>query len=580
MPSTLSISELYDAVEQSDKLLTYARQMRVQAIQAYATRYGYRDDNVARPHNGTRLFVRTLATHLHASLPDYDVQSDDPAIRGEAKLYSILLRRLAEEIGLARTIKLAIKDALLGPFAVIQLGIRAGAESVLVQHRGANLGQLYARRKSLDDYCYDPDADDRLEMRWEGIRYAVPRATLADAGVNTDSIPSLGDQPGRGPLDGASSVSRGQQRRGANAAPGVELVQLLDVVYFDSDGRASFVQTLPATRDSGMGVISEREYAGPERGPFEILEFDPLPDQAVGVSPVSGQREQEEDLNAVMTKAANQARRLRNVLVTSRLMSDQDQAAVQTAEDGTHIVVEDPDDAQTRELGAISPELPALADMFRRQWDEAGGAIGTLSGTHSRVRTARQHMDLQAQAGVPVDDMAETLEDCHSRIGQHMLWHIMHHPGLTRRMSYKLPGSDVPYELVYSDEDREGDYLDFRVKVVGRSTLRQDPAITGAQLAEIADLTLRWVQVEAQTGMVDTRGMLRVLGSQFPRIKLADLVRDPETLAAAQLGSQLAGPPPSQAPARRPADLQATAGYGLRPLPSGTRGTRVLGVGA
>ncbi len=96
-------------------------------------------------------------------------------MRGEARMRQYMLDDLAREINLARSIRLAVLDALVGGMGIIRVGDRSGKEMCHIEGKDYDIGQIYAARVDMDDYCRDPLSRDESEDRWRAYRYRSSR---------------------------------------------------------------------------------------------------------------------------------------------------------------------------------------------------------------------------------------------------------------------------------------------------------------------------------------------------------------------------------------------------------------------
>lgn len=502
------------------------RELRIEAIREYCGRFYYEDDGKRRPLNLVNRGINIILPHLATHRPRELVTAKRTRLRGEADMLGMVLTELDKEMGRVHLSRMAVFEALVGPAAIVRVGLRAGPESVILDGQHWDLGEPGARITDLDDYGIDPAARSLEEAAWEYERYRLPRSVALESGVfagHEDIIRNM-----RGLRDGVP----GDQAEAERLTSGDnndrhdlgDAVEFLDVAIRGEDGAVVFV-TLPADEGYEGEYLREDEWLGWERGPFLRLEFFPIAAQPMGVPWVAHSREQSESMNKVFGKIARQVEQTKRLLVASRQTSADDIETLRQARDGDTVFVDGtPSElVQAVELGGVAKELLGLVGLLQEWANTQSGNLDILGGTGSDAKTATEFSSLRASANVIVEDMARTHEMFQGELSASLAWHLIHDPLILKTTTKRLPGGHL-VDVTYSAEAREGAWSDFEFKIEHQSMGRQDPNARARRLVEIMNLAMQSAAVTMQTGGAwNTEAFLRIIGREFQLDEIDEL---------------------------------------------------------
>ena len=141
-------------------------------------------DGTRRPINLIAQAGNILVPNLISEVPEHRVRSPLAELRGEASLLELALDRVWEDSEALYETRSAVLDAILGPIGILRLGMRAGKDFVTVDdNKRVPVAEPFCRRISLEDYACDPAARTRRELRWEAIKYRMPRQESIESGI-------------------------------------------------------------------------------------------------------------------------------------------------------------------------------------------------------------------------------------------------------------------------------------------------------------------------------------------------------------------------------------------------------------
>ncbi len=539
---------MYKAIEASDKRMRRERELRTQAMREYTGRYWQEDDEKKRPMNLVYRACRVFQAHIAYRNPKFSIDTDDGTVRGEALVLAALLNNLAMELDFSGIDRMLLLDAMLGPRAIVRMGMKAGADVVTQEGRDLNPGQWYLRRISLDDHLVDPRAKRRYEMAWEGDRYRVSKDALLDAGIFDNSIiERLPTMPTRSPT-GADRADDLSGKRSENDYELIDTVELVDLFFYDTGGSGRTLKmTLPTEREADT-YLREEEFEGPERGPYEWMEFDPIPDNLSALAPVASFREQSENVNNVLAKALEQIGMSKRIGVVDEEAPEDEVDAIKDANDGK-IVRSRGAKLTVADFSFVSPELIPMGKMLAQFANVQAGNPDVLGGS-SESDTATEYAGNMATANVLTDMLVDIHDGLWTRVGRHALWYLTHDPLIQRGTSIRIPGGEkIPVR--YSAQDREGSFEDFRLKVVPRSSVRVDDNLKARRITEMAAQVPALVQTEAMTGGgFSAFGTIKVLGRTVGIDELDEMFPDPGLIQQTLMKYAALGPPTQGVPQR------------------------------
>lgn len=569
MPEVFDIDAAYDAIEASQERSAPIAQNIEGATRELTGRWYYDDDGIRRPLNLMARNALMLTAHLCHSSGEHEVSPKSVTLKAQADTRALLLDTVSDELERIKVSRVQFLRAFLGPMAVTKIGSRTGADLVKINGRLYDRGMPYIQPIDFSDHVCDHEARCRDELTWEGHRYRVPQAMAADSGIfNPDvimSIPSVSETvEDRAVGMRPERISKHQSTRGREAVPMVELIDL--IIYDDND---PIVLTLPAERGFCSDWLRETGWQGPDRGPYEWLEFHPMPNQLYGMSIAAFMREQHEITNELFAKMVDQVLRSKRLLIGPRSSSD-DLDTARDSQDGDVLEFDDPAQVKNVDIGGIMPDFEPFAGMLMQwsnmQYINAEVASGAGAGTDK----ATIYQGMAANVNVLIDDLQNTLEEHESRVARALDWHLQQDPLLGKKMIRRLPGGEF-IDVIYDAMSREDDFDDMTVRIRYGSMLRQDPQVKAANLLKLLQVAMQSAQATmASQGYWSTQGALRLAAQYLGFDELDQLVNDPALQQLlVQTLQQSAGNPPQGGQPAGVSQVNPKALYTTRPQGQG-----------
>lgn len=448
MPSPITPAKLAAAIDEGYRALEPHRRNFTDTVIEYGGQHFGTGDGVRRPINLIAQAGNILVPNLISDVPKHRVRSPIAQLRGEAAMLELALDRVWEDTDALNEVRQAVLDAILGPLGIIRMGMRAGKDFVTVDdNQRAPVSEPFCRRISIEDYSCDPAARNRREMRWEAIRYRMPRDEAIESGIfgrdpedygahakctdcgnewdmEHDMVANL---PGEGmtvcPLCGniaefqkeepipnvatreeAADILRdmpnlehkhgaseevgdiGKQSPGPDRYSLIDTIELWDVFLYTGDG--TYTITMPASHDQKKPALTTSKYLLAERwqGP------DPGPLVTFGFcdmpdqplfKPVVADYRDLHDFLRVVSSKLARESENSKVVHTYTGESEDDAMSVKNMADSGLVRITSKDGVGKIEVVGIIKELMPILDWAKREAADATGNLPLVGGQDS-----------------------------------------------------------------------------------------------------------------------------------------------------------------------------------------------------
>lgn len=537
------------AVQEGYRQLSPHRDQYRDSVQEYLGRNCGEGDGIRRPINLIANDTNTLVSNLVSDVPKHRVRSPLAEFRGEAAMLEIALDRLWDDNNTLTDVRMACFDAILGFGSILRLGMRAGKEYVTMDSgHHTPVAEPYCRHIPLEDWCCDPAARSQQELRWEAVRYRMPRWEAIESGVfgrnpqdygpdepvNPDTATRaeaeqiIGAMPG---LQGQSSFQ--EDISSLNRTPGADTHSLIDTVEFWDVilylGGEIWTVTIPASHDKSNAVpaadkwlLCER-WEGPDPGPIVMLTLRDIPGQPIGKPVAADWRDLHDFCRIVSNKLAREVENSKVVHMYSGTGED-DALAVKNAADSGLVRVQDPQSVVTTEIsGVVKNLMPALA-WGEREHANASGNLPLTGGQSSDATegTATAAQYLQANASQMIREMRNRIEAVEASIDRHYGFYLTTDPMVKLPLPYRLQGGET-ITLHYDAATRRGDFQAFNFDIERYSSVGQDPNVRTKRVVEFLGIVMQMAPL-IQAGVVGMEGLANLGEQEFGIENLDELL--------------------------------------------------------
>lgn len=466
------IARLARGIESSKQFMVGFRKTRKAMIERFCgANYG-EDNRPQRPFNTLYLMGSVLAPLLVAQNPRADVRMADGTMTPFAATFAAKLDNLNNEIALDETLRMLVFDSLFGP-SIVLVGLADSGEGIVESGYLHDQGQVFVDRVSPDDYLPDSFARTREAMQFEGHVYERTKEYLLDSGLYKNTAFISGGSDDRGDQDRAERISGKRESDGRL----VETVGLIDVWLPPSNpwgGDVGVIVTLSADRPAN-GVMRVAEYHGPERGPYEMLHYTPIPDNLIHLPPTWVWEATDELINVLARKVKRQAERAKRINVYNIANAD-DAKLIRSAMDGEFVGLRDVSQVKEIQFGGQSDDTWRLVQELLGWQSKLGGNMDQVGGIGTTGDpTATEVSTLQENAMVRINDMRGQVERFVAKIMVKEGFYLYTDELADEQVATPIDGVDLDIRQPWTPAKQEADYLDFNIRVQPYSMQRQDP---------------------------------------------------------------------------------------------------------
>ena len=431
--------------------------------------------------------VSTYTRYLAANSPQVTVSTKQRQLRSSAMLLEMALNHLLKEINFQQTIEKIVQDAMFGP-GIVKIGISDDPDSEEIEGPHHDYPQPFADPISLDDWVHDTTSRTMEHAEFYGHKYRVPWDSVKD----NDAFKGLTDDEIKGAfvvdyetenedgvpkvetLGGVDNTGRQQLR---------QYVELYDIFLPFEQELVTYAVDAKGTL-LGDQEIERKDWDGPEAGPYLMLSFTDVPDNIMPLAPAALLLDLHNLGNLIFNKMGNRADRNKVVNVATRSASPGDAERIRDASDGD-IVTAEADAIQEVVFGRQDPAMNALYIQVQEQFSKMGGNLDALGGLSQQADTLGQEKLIANSASVRVQHMSARVIDFVKDIIDQLAWYLWEDPLIELPMVKRVPGTDVEVPVNFSEETKEGDFLDYNFDIVPFSMTYLDPTQKAQRLMQL-----------------------------------------------------------------------------------------------
>lgn len=501
------------AVDWSIRELEIPRKQRVDAIRQYVgAHYAQGGTDLRVPTNMIELAVTTYVRHLAARAPRVKIRTSVDHLRPQAKNLELALNQLPDEIDLGSTMRRAVVEAIFG-MGVVKVGIATSGVSVL----GVDVGEPFVDLVSLDDYFLDMSAKNRHSIQFEGNDYWLP------LDVAREMFEGKGGRNSIEPDDHTIIGDQGHERaEGVSVSEGADLYR--DKVWL-RDVWLPHTNELVTYGVKNLKLFRVTPWDGPEGGPYHILSFSDVPGNLLPLPPASLWLDLHELANSVFRKLARQADSKKTVAAFAG-GNEESVEALKTARDGEGIRYSG-QKPEPITVGGVDPQTLAFFIQTRDLFSYFAGNLDALGGLSPMTETVGQDQMLTEAASARVEQMRTSTLKFAKGIFQALGWYEWTDPVRQRMLEKPIDGTDIVLRVPWSQETREGDFLDYNFDIDVYSMQEDSPSL---RLQKVGQALERFVfpllpVIQQQGGVLDVQELLRIVAELGNVDELRNIVR-------------------------------------------------------
>ncbi len=480
MPNKKFTIRLQDAAEEYMIRTKPVRRVRQKMLSQYAN--GYYEGGQGRlrrpqPLNiidkGVQIIAPFLVTNNPRVLIETRYGASKPGMRSFAITLELAMAHLFDEINFAgRTLRPLIIDSLFG-MGITKTGVWTEGTTDMGGWL-ADVGQPYCDRVDFNDYIADISARNREEMAFEGNRYRLPLAYVQESGMfkNFDGvIPDIRQEADTDP----KSIADNDEKQYTELRQTVELQD----IYLPDEG---ITITLP-TRGQGDKIMRTVEWEGPEGGPYDVLYYKSFPDSIIPIAPVYIWLDISKTMNIMARKMSQNVEREKSIGVF-QMGNDDDAERWKNAEHGDLIGMTEPEAAKEITIGGFNNSNSMEYLMYlEQQFATSYSNLSMLGGKSSQANTLGQEQMMQYNATRALDDMVEQFHAFTRSVVKKLAFFLWTNP--TKQIPIIRDVGGIGIEVTYSEEEQEGDFVDYSFDIDPYSLSRQNPEMRFQKMMQL-----------------------------------------------------------------------------------------------
>ena len=475
MARTLTTAEKADlskAIGKSRKTLRVFRENRLKLMhEAVGKHYSENGAIDKVPINFIELALNIYLQRLVAQNPKVSITTFYPQLKEIVKRFGLAGNNLIEDIELGDSLETVVINAMYSK-GIIKIGLnRSTVEVGGITH---DSGQPFADSISLDDWFEDMTVSENENAQFEGNYWYATQDELREMfpGIKDDEYNYEVDNTEHEEKDhdiseGNSSISMREEFK--------PVVRMVDV--FLKKQNLIVQATYSGDEDDPIGEIKKTfVWKGPENGPYRKLGFAKVPGNTMPSAPAQHWYDIHALENNLMRKLGRQA--IREKTVTGIAPGGEDDGnRVLTANDGEMINLRDPKNVADLHSGGINPQSLAFVLAMKDMFSYFAGNIDNLGGLGPQSETLGQDQLLTASASMRIQKMQKEVTNFTTKVLQDLMWYLWYDPNPNQKEVVKTaPGfPDIAISVPFNPEDREGDFIQYNIKLEPYSMQHHSP---------------------------------------------------------------------------------------------------------
>jgi hypothetical protein len=514
------VIQLSKAVGYSRGCLKVFRENRLKLIREYVGK-NYSDDGASDkvPINLLELAMNIYLQRLVAQNPAVSITTDYAKLKEICTRFELAGNHLIEEIKLGRTLELIVIGAMLSK-GIIKIGLnRTTVEVGGILH---DTGQPFAEAVSLDDWVEDMTVDSDENSQYEG-NYYYPTIDEAEA-MFPDWVGKLTPQSELAQTeDKAHKISEGETTQREEFRPTVKLLDL----FLKKQGLVLQCLAKDDDNDPIQEVLKVIKWTGPENGPYRKLGFSKVENSTMPVAPAMHWIDMHELTNRLFRKLGRQADREKTVYGV-RPGGEQDGNRTIDANDGEMIKMDDPRNVGEMHYGGASPTTLAFVLQVKDMFSYMAGNLDMLGGLGPQSDTLGQDQLLSVSASMRIQKMQKEVVEFTQDVLKDLMFYLWYDPSPEQTpVVKKVKGFEsISVTVPFNPEDREGDYLQYNIKIEPFSMQHQSPEskMQGIRTLFSEIIIPSMPMIQSQGGSVDMQTMMGVISKLTNIPELKDII--------------------------------------------------------
>ena len=570
----VDLKKLRDSVAWSRRKLEPYQQNRVKAIREYVGKHYSNDGSMlAVPVNLISLAVDIYTRQLAAKSPKAKVVTSHMQLKPSAALLEMAVNRLVDDIKLGDTITRVVKDEMFG-YCVCKLGLNK-SDTLEVGGFMHDVGQPFCDHVDIDDWVMDMSARKFEQVSYMGDRYELPTEQAKELyGADISETRYVGHTEHG--TERASAIGSGTDTDIDRIRPRTVFQDL----WFPEQG---LLMTFPLDDSQELlDPVNEIEWDGPEHGPYHFLGYNYVPGNLMPLPPVALMKDMHDLVNMAFRKMGRQAEREKTFLKVSR-GDEEDAETVKNASDGEVVALNNVQACEEQHTGGVNPQTFALAIQMKDMFSYMAGNLDSLGGLSPQAETYKQDKLLSDSASERIKEMQDQTEKFAANVMRDLSWYLWQDPLIELPMTRRVNAGGISLEIpvTWTPEQREGDFLDYNVKIEPYSMKHVTPQERlSTVMNTVQTVLLPMAPMLEQQGIVlNIDALLKMIAEYSNVSEIADIIQYMDPERQQQSTGSPVGEPPRKPPFSQREYIRTNRPGGTREGKDRVLSTALMGVG-
>lgn len=536
-----TLVNLRDSIDASRRMQKPYNEKRIEVAAQYVG-YHYGDTGASNrtPVNYINQAGRIYRRALTADRPQIIMRPRNVEHVAKADMCERATNILIKSNRLGREIGLIVFDALINTgFARVGPSTLSWPNGMLSSFsRGrATSGRPIVRHIDMGDMIIDMDAKRFDECTFMGNRYDVALEWAKNnPAFNAKARRQLssGDTKPNRDEQGSEHLQILGRRRSSPDDAFVETVTLQDIWVPE----LGVIVTLAEDQDGETPALMEQQWPWGmnERPPYRWLSFDQIPSNLFGVGPLLTLYDLHRAQNVIASKLIRQAERQKTFVAVER-SGKEDAEGLLRVQDGEVYAFDSPQSIGEKRLGGPDSPSFAIFQQFAALISHMGGNLDSIGGLSPQADTLGQEQLMYGAATSSIRDLQERAIEFVTEVCSDMAWYVWTDPEIEFSLTYRLPNVRRPLSMVFTPEDRFGDFDDFEIDIDVFSMQSRTPNEIAGQISQLFGQAVQWSPMLAQQGKApDFAAYFNLMAKRIGLPELNQLLIDQNTQAQAAEG--------------------------------------------
>lgn len=401
---------------------------------------------------------------LAANRPQVLLSTHYPQYRSFARHFEQATNNLLQEIRIEQTIQRWVLDAFYC-LGVVKVHM---ADSGLIQIAPdvwMDPGRPFASNVSLDNFCFDMQANKWSEVRFAADSYRIPFERLQDPNLYDEDVVKDLNPTSKQDLSGDQErlerISRGDEVDDDELEP---MIDLMDVWVPADEKIYTFAMDSRSQFKGRSAPVAEMDWNGPEGGPYHLLQFLEVPDNIMPSSIAANLSGLSRLVNNLMRKQSSRAKK-QKVLTAFPAESAEQAKVAHDATGDKWITSDNPDALKQVSLGGIDPGTQAFLLGSMDLFDRMAGNLQAKMGLGSGAPTLGQEQLLHQASSNEEAHMQNQVMRAVTGLVRDLGWMLWNDKFSVVSGRMPIEGTEYTVDATWKPDDREGDFLDYNFDI-------------------------------------------------------------------------------------------------------------------